>query len=333
MVRWLTPRGTYSDEPKDCTGGCKQVGRLKLIIPELRRLAYVTALTTSIHDILQIHANLTALEGVRGDLRGIPLILRRAPRKISTPSGSNGERARREKWLITLEAQQQWVELQLTAQQQAALPQAQPLALPEWDGEEEEIEEARDYAPVQTPVPAAAPVEPASTPAVGVELVSLGTLHAIEKLWPQVGATLKGEKVSLRVWLSETKKISEPTEMPRELGEKLLGWLQQKALAKSDEAPAEQPTKADPGAGLDLWLCTQETGSRQLAMDVLNVTKRLEAAGVTEAQWRSELEGCFPIFKKGFSRRALSAEDIRETWLPLIEGWAQRAEKKKGATA
>jgi hypothetical protein len=165
MVRWLTARGTYSDEPKPCTGGCKQVGRLKLIIPELRRLAYVTALTTSIHDILQIHANLKALEGVRGDLRGIPLILRRVPREISTPSGSNGQRARREKWLITLEAQQQWVELQLTAQQQAALPQAQQLALPEWDGEEDEIEEA---APVQTPAPAkggqAVPAQPKPAP-------------------------------------------------------------------------------------------------------------------------------------------------------------------------
>src|SRR5262245_30506793 len=44
MVRWLTPQGRYSDEPKACPGGCKQVGRLKVIIPELRRLAYVTAL-------------------------------------------------------------------------------------------------------------------------------------------------------------------------------------------------------------------------------------------------------------------------------------------------
>lgn len=141
-VRWLKPDATYSTEPKPCPGGCKQVGRLQVIIPELRRMAFVTVLTTSIHDIMQIHSNLLALESARGDLRGIPLILKRAPRKISTPSGSNGQRARREKWLITIEAAPQWVDLQLKAQEQAALPSAQPLALPEWEGEEAEEAEA-----------------------------------------------------------------------------------------------------------------------------------------------------------------------------------------------
>jgi hypothetical protein len=107
---------------------------------------------------------------------------------------------------------------------------------------------------------------------------------------------------------------------------KLLGWLQDKALKLSEPAPAEEP-KADQGKGLDAWRCTQETGSRQLAMDVLNFTKRLEAAGITEPQWRAGLEGCFPNYPKGFSRRALGAEEIRETWLPLIQGWAERVER------
>lgn len=141
MVRWLTAQGRYSDEPKECTGGCKQVGRLNVIIPELRRMAFVTLQTTSTHDILQIHANLTALENARGDLRGIPLILKRSPREISTPA-DNGKRARREKWLITIEAAPSWVELQLTAQERAALPQAEPLALPSWDGGDDDDDEA-----------------------------------------------------------------------------------------------------------------------------------------------------------------------------------------------
>lgn len=154
-VRWLDSKtGTYSDQPKPCPGGCKQVGRLQVIIPELKRMAFVTVLTTSIHDILQIHANLMALEAARGSLQGIPLILKRAPRKISTPS-DDGKRARREKWLITIEAQQQWVELQLSAQEQAALPSTRPLALPEWDGEEDEEEEAAELEPIiEQPKPA-----------------------------------------------------------------------------------------------------------------------------------------------------------------------------------
>ncbi len=144
MVRWLTPRGTYSSDPKPCPyrdlpaheRGCKQVGRLQVIVPELRRLAYVTVLTTSIHDILEINANLLALKETRSDLRGIPMIVRRAPREISTP-GADGKRVRREKWLISIEAQPQWVDMQLQSTAQAALPAATSLALPEWDGKED----------------------------------------------------------------------------------------------------------------------------------------------------------------------------------------------------
>lgn len=130
-VLWLDrATGTYSTEPKRCPGGCKQTGRVKVIIPSLQRLAYVTVLTTSIWDIINIHENLLAIEMLRGDLRGIPLILRRKPREISTPAG-NGKRARRSKSLITIEAKPAWVALQLAAQQQAALPSAAPLLLPE----------------------------------------------------------------------------------------------------------------------------------------------------------------------------------------------------------
>jgi hypothetical protein len=132
MVRWLTPQGTYSTAPKSCTGGCKQVGRLRIIIPELKRMAYVMVQTTSIHDIIEIHQNLLALESARGSLRGIPLVIRRTPREISTP-GPDGKRVRREKWLIAVEAQPAWVEQQLRVTAAAAMPSlpgAPALALP-----------------------------------------------------------------------------------------------------------------------------------------------------------------------------------------------------------
>lgn len=120
---WQTKDGTYSQEPKpQPQNGGKQVGRLKVIIPELGRLAYVVALTTSTHDIMEVHANLKAFEALRGDLRGIPFILSRVPRMISTPSGKNGQRARREKWMWHIEASTEWVQAQLSVMQRQALP-------------------------------------------------------------------------------------------------------------------------------------------------------------------------------------------------------------------
>ena len=139
----LLPNGTYSHEPIPCPSIelkrqnpaidkkhlCRPVGRLKVIIPELQRMAYVLVPTTSINDILELQANLEAAQALRGDLRGIPFILSRRPRKVSTP-GDNGQRARREKWLLSVEPEPQWVALQLTSMRQAALPGGDRLALP-----------------------------------------------------------------------------------------------------------------------------------------------------------------------------------------------------------
>jgi len=118
--------------PEGSKERCKPVGRLKVIIPELKRLAYVTTLTTSIHDIMNLSEQLRALEGVRGGLRGIPMILSRIEREISMP-GNDGKRVRRAKWLLAIEAAPHWVSLQLEAQERAARPALAapaPLALP-----------------------------------------------------------------------------------------------------------------------------------------------------------------------------------------------------------
>lgn len=105
-----------------CPGGCSPSGRLKIIIPELKRLAYVTVLTSSVNDIINLDAQLRALQSVSADLRGVPLQLRRRKKSISTP-GANGKRARRDSWLLSIEAAPSWVELQLAAQEAAAVPQ------------------------------------------------------------------------------------------------------------------------------------------------------------------------------------------------------------------
>lgn len=140
--------GTYTNDPKACPGQCKPVGRLSVIVPELKRLAFVTVLTTSLHDIMTLTENLTALEMINGDLRGIPLILRRRPRKISVPETHpkghpqqyqpTGKRVRREKWLLTIEAAPQWVALQLATQQTLALPRLPGGELPELMAPEDE---------------------------------------------------------------------------------------------------------------------------------------------------------------------------------------------------
>lgn len=126
---WLQGDGTYSQKPIPCPGGCKQVGRLMVIVPELRRFAYVTVQTTSLHDIMTLHENLLAAEMLRGDVRGIPFVLSRKPREISTPSGSNGQRARREKWLLSIEPSPVWTAYQLQAMEQVALPATAPKLL------------------------------------------------------------------------------------------------------------------------------------------------------------------------------------------------------------
>lgn len=119
--------------PVKCDGSaeCRPTGRLKVIVPELCRLAFMTALTTSVWDILNISRQLEAIRHVNdGQLQRVPLVLKRRPRDISTPSGSGGKRARRTKWLLSVEADPDWVQARVL---KLAAPQpvdAEPLALP-----------------------------------------------------------------------------------------------------------------------------------------------------------------------------------------------------------
>lgn len=136
----------------DKTKRCKPTGRLHVIIPQLERLAYLVVHTTSIWDIARISEQLAAIREMNGGhIAGIPLVLRRRPSKISTPSGENGKRARRVKNLISIEADPEWVAAKLSAMRSAALPQAvqlpqiqAPLTGPEWQegiGEDDDDDE------------------------------------------------------------------------------------------------------------------------------------------------------------------------------------------------
>lgn len=147
----------------DGSTGCKPTGRLKVIVPELRRLAFMTALTTSVWDILNISRQLEAIRHVNnGKLQNVPLILKRRPREISTPSGTGGKRARREKWLLSIEADPAWVEARILAlptfDEPLQLPPGMPADANGDDGIEEqahigEIEKEKQETPIGLQVP------------------------------------------------------------------------------------------------------------------------------------------------------------------------------------
>jgi len=103
---------------------CKPSGRLKVIIPELARAAYMTVLTTSINDIANISAQLEAFSRLnKGRIAGIPFILRRRPKKISRPdSKDKTKRVRVEKWMLSIEADPEWVKAMLVEMKSLALP-------------------------------------------------------------------------------------------------------------------------------------------------------------------------------------------------------------------
>lgn len=140
----------------------KPTGRLKVIVPELARAAYLTVMTTSTHDIGNISSQLAAFKELNGgQLAGIPFVLRRRPKAISTPSGENGQRARRVKWLISIEADPKWVRAKIGQISTLALPasiedallpdttQEDESAVTEWD-DDEVIDEAPEAVNQET---------------------------------------------------------------------------------------------------------------------------------------------------------------------------------------
>lgn len=157
-VQWRDEKGKMQFGEKPCptpseaerkAGGCKQVGRLKIIVPALKRFAYITVTTTSIYDIMTMYQNLLAIQMVSGTLRGVPMILRRTEKEISTPS-DDGKRARRKKWLLSIEPHPQWVEKKLLEQRNEAFGLIEAIKAPlmiesgavvEDDDENDEIHE------------------------------------------------------------------------------------------------------------------------------------------------------------------------------------------------
>jgi len=116
---WLGQDGKYHRDPKPCPGGCDEVGRLEVIIPELIAAGYVgtvTMETHSLNDMVAITQVLLKTEELSGgDLRRVQFTLRRVPERISVPGwGANtGKRQRVEKWLVKIEPAVDWTQAQM----------------------------------------------------------------------------------------------------------------------------------------------------------------------------------------------------------------------------
>lgn len=217
-VGWRDSKGDWQTTAKPCPGGCKATGRLKVFIPAFQRMAFVTVLTTSKHDIINLHSSLYALEAVKGSVQGIPLVLRRVKREISTPAGG-GKRARREKWLLQIEAEPQWAALQFGAMREAALLTAgrEPLMLTSGNVDDED-----DYA-------------------------SSEQIDLIERLWPQASVVADGKPQSFGQWLL-SRQFSLET-LPAENAVKLLDWLNRRIetlnASEADAAQTETENRAE----------------------------------------------------------------------------------------
>lgn len=118
----------------------KPVGRLRVVLPELKRLAYLTLTTTSMNDIIALggpeSGELGAIKEIcrilNLPLAGVPLILRRKPRPISFTK-DDGSQSRMTRWLVHIEADPEFVEKALASSRHLAMPVVQLLASGEDD--------------------------------------------------------------------------------------------------------------------------------------------------------------------------------------------------------
>ena len=137
-VNWDEARQCYTndlgqvvplEQIPDCPGGCKEVGRLQLLLPEMIAAGYVgpvTLETHSKHDILSITGGLNDLQAKsNGNLAGILLRVYRVTQEItaSYADKKTGEIKRRKtpKSLVKIRPSVEWVQAQIEGAQRHAL--------------------------------------------------------------------------------------------------------------------------------------------------------------------------------------------------------------------
>ena len=122
----------------------KPIGRLKVIIPELKRFGFLTFVTTSEYDIGNLSAQLRALADIQEraglpGVSGIPMKLRRKLTRCMRRM-PDGTRQLGESWLVSIEADTTWAQAKAMAMLDAATPdliEGKFLELPEPSEEDE----------------------------------------------------------------------------------------------------------------------------------------------------------------------------------------------------
>jgi hypothetical protein len=166
------PIYSYWSEKKkqDIPVFARPIGRLKVLIPELRVLNYVTLITHSWYDCgrisEQLHAIAMVAQNVGMPLTMVPLVLTRRPEQVPCSTGDGG-RVMKTMSLVNIDVRPDWAESQFklldSIMPGKALPAGQvfpelPTGVPDEDEEQEE-ESPSDYTDGQpdddpAPIPA-----------------------------------------------------------------------------------------------------------------------------------------------------------------------------------
>lgn len=269
---WLDPTTQqYKTEPIPCPTlamtpqdavkfGCKEIGRLNVVIPALNELGFVTMETHSKNDIVFLDQILPTYQGLHDfGLTRIPFSLYRYQKEISAVQ--NGQRVRVKKWLVGIKPMTDWAAKYLSAKSVSLLNSAVEVKMLQSGNLPEDIDDENDETEI---------------------LCAPEIAAAIESLWPEAGPKNKdGQIVPMADYLARNKGVQSPSILPADSAATLLDWMQKRALA--NQHPEQQ--KAEPGAGLDQWAC----GDRALALDIVQLTEDLEKLGVDESAWRAEL--------------------------------------------
>jgi hypothetical protein len=248
--QWECPYCSGAKERTEKDPGCKQVGHLYLVIPELWRaglIGLVSVATHSINDLVTITARLLDMEQkTHGKLNGIEFVIARVPDTISTPAWSDedrkaGKRNRTKKYLIDIMPEAEWVMKRLALESHEQMLLAAGVQ-PEDNGDEEADEgdwfaDSPKIATVPEPEPTLkprpAPVttsEPAAPrPTVTEELVTL--VGASEPL-PADLAAIEPIRVKLNQFASRVEPTS--AEQQAKIEEMLLALTHGEAVMALD---------------------------------------------------------------------------------------------------
>ncbi len=92
----------------------KPVGRLRVTIPLLMRRAYLELKTHSYEDCDNLDGQVRSIYGMELLMGGVPLVIKRMP-VMKTVPGQNGTSFRKEMYMLSIEAKQEWVRWKMLA--------------------------------------------------------------------------------------------------------------------------------------------------------------------------------------------------------------------------